>query len=180
MLYVELKTFRGLICRSQNTMFMQRDFVLFLYLSWLHLVAQLEMQGLWDKIPLMSPEGVAKQEVTVFDLVVWLHAFDSSSNLLYIFAILYSNEVLYFYVLIAINASSSLDQSTMWTMYLLRQWVSSLSFVQPPKWTPSHYSSLCGQKRLFSKTLPTTNFRMGVYLFQEHFQTIFWYPQTVR
>ncbi len=75
-------------------MFMQRDFVLFLYLSWLHLVAQLEMQVLWDKRPVMSPEGVAKQEVTVFDLVVWLHAFDSSSNLLYIFEILYSTEVL--------------------------------------------------------------------------------------
>ncbi len=146
-------------------MFMQRNFVLFLYLSWLHLVAQLEMQVLWDKRPVISSEGVAKQEVTVFDLVVWLHAFDLSSNLLYIFEILYPTEVLlliyFFYFFIAINASSSLDQSIMWTMDLLRLWVSSLSFVQPPKWTPSHHSRLCGQKRLFFKNIKTiTNHKL--------------------
>ncbi len=37
-------------------------------------MAQVEMQVLWDKRPVMSPEGVAKQEVTVFDLTVWRHA----------------------------------------------------------------------------------------------------------
>ncbi len=34
-------------------------------------MAQVEMQILWDKRLVMSPEGVAKQEVTVFDLTVW-------------------------------------------------------------------------------------------------------------
>ncbi len=85
-------------------------------------MAQVEMQVLWDKRPVMSPEGVAKQEVTVFDLTVWRHAFDSSSTLSYIVAILNSIEImffiLYFYLLMAINDSSSLDQSSMWTMDL--------------------------------------------------------------
>ncbi len=71
-------------------------------LSWLHLVAQVEMQVIWDKRPVMSPEGVAKQEVTVFDLTV-MPCIDSSSTPSYIVAILNSIEImffiLYFYLL---------------------------------------------------------------------------------
>ncbi len=74
-------------------------------LSWLHLVAQVEMQGLWNKIPVMSSEGVAKQEVTSrSDAMHWLKL----QSTLYLYnPLLYWGFVFNVYFWIAINASSS-------------------------------------------------------------------------